>query len=559
MKKWIVFLVISLCFNLGAQTPFFSWAKSFAGSGDDTPYALYVDATGNVYTTGYFNGTVDFDPGPGVYTLTSQGGQDVFFSKMSASGNLIWAKKIGGSGAEKGLAIKVDPSGNVYLSGWFTATADFDPGLGISNLSSNGNTDIFIAKYNGTGDFLWAHSFGDIGLDVACSLDLDNLGNIYSTGIYMATVDFDPGPASFSITSRDSSEDVFVLKLSNSGNFIWVKSFGGISIDRATGISLDVTGNILIGGYDYGNCDFDPGPGTYTLPTSNPASDPFVCKLNNSGNFIWAKKFTCINYDYSAAISVDRSNNVYSTGSFNGTMDFDPGPASYTLTSPGSDRAYVAKLDSNGNFVWAKDLGGNSMGSGITLDMNKNVYSTGSFYGPADFDPSAGTYTIAGGGNGDIYISKLDSSGNFKWAIGMGGPSGDGGRSVFVDNNDDIYTTGGFTDSVDFDPGIGISKLFSTGSFDVFIHKLSQGFVGVKELADVSEAISIYPNPTMGKISIEVDKIETHKLSLISIDGMELEVPQNEKEFDLSNLSNGVYFLRYSTETSQKTFMIIKN
>ena len=121
--------------------------------------SISSDAIGNIYTTGYFAGTVDFDPGNGITTLDPTGA-DIFVHKMDSSGNFIWARSFGGIGEDRGLSLKVDDLGNVYTTGAFNGTADFDPSTGTANLTSNGFQDAFVSKLNANGDFVWVKQMG---------------------------------------------------------------------------------------------------------------------------------------------------------------------------------------------------------------------------------------------------------------------------------------------------------------------------------------------------------------------------------------------------------------
>ena len=137
--------------NANAQA--LQWAKSMGGADRDYGSSIALDGSGNVYTTGFFEGTSDFDPGAGVFNLTSAGSVDIFVSKLDASGNFVWAKAMGGANLDVGYSIALDGSGNVYTTGYFFGTSDFDPGAGVANLTSAGIYDIFVAKYfqNSTG------------------------------------------------------------------------------------------------------------------------------------------------------------------------------------------------------------------------------------------------------------------------------------------------------------------------------------------------------------------------------------------------------------------------
>src|SRR5258705_4310265 len=155
MKSPILTLCTCLMIALTTKSQTLSWAKQLGGIANDEGYSIAVDASGNVYTTGYFTGTVDFDPGPGTTNLTAIGLEDAFVLKMNAVGNIVWAKQFGGSSSDFGRSIAVDASGNVYTTGGFNGTVDFDPGPAIVNLSSAGGWDIFISKLNASGNFVW--------------------------------------------------------------------------------------------------------------------------------------------------------------------------------------------------------------------------------------------------------------------------------------------------------------------------------------------------------------------------------------------------------------------
>ena len=475
--KYIFTIVTLLFFScLQAQNVNMVWAKSMGGASNDLGRSIAVDALGNVYTTGYFSGTADFDPGPGTYNLTSAGYSDIFISKLDASGNFVWAKDMGGSGAAAyGESIAVDASGNVYTTGYFTGTADFDPGAGTYNLTSAGGRDIFVSKLDSSGNFVWAKRMGGASGDEGYSIAIDASGNVYTTGDFQGTTDFDPGAGTYNLTSA-GGRDIFVSKLDASGNFVWAKDMGGTSNDFGNSIAVDALGNVYTTGDFLGTADFDPGPGTYNLTAAY--VDIFVSKLNASGNFVWAKDMGG-GAATGNSIAVDASFNVCTTGNFNGTVDFDPGAGTYNLTSvTGGFDIFVSKLDSSGKFVWAKKMGGDStydnQGNSIAVDASGNVYTTGQFNGTVDFDPGPGTYNLTSAGQGDIFVSKLDASGNFVWAKRMGGTSWDGGSFIAVDASGNVYTTGDFQGTANFDPGTGTFNLTSAGGYDIFVEKLSQ-------------------------------------------------------------------------------------
>ena len=267
-----------------------------------------------------------------------------------------------------------------------------------------------------TGDFEWAKGLSGVGNEAGNDIAVDASGNVYTTGHFDSTVDFNPGAGIFNLTSF-GNDDAYISKVDSAGNFVWAKKIGGSSFDTGWRIALDVDGNVYISGTFEGTADFDPGAAVYQL-TSAGSWDMFVLKLDVAGNFVWAKKMGSTDNDEAYAITVDQSSNVYLTGYFNGTVDFDPSAGVSNLTTAGSYDIFVSKLDSAGNFVWAKSLGGTSaeLGNDIAVDAIGNVYTTGFYFGTVDFAPGASVYSLTSMGERDVFVSALDSSGDFVWA-----------------------------------------------------------------------------------------------------------------------------------------------
>ena len=448
------------------------WAKSFGAAAADAGLSIAVDSTGNVYTTGFFASTVDFDPGAGTTNLTTAGSSDVFISKLDASGNLVFAKRFGGGISDLGYSIAVDSTGNIYTTGFFQDTVDFDPSAGTTNLTTAGLSDVFISKLDASGNLVFAKRFGGSISDLSYSIAVDSTGNIYTTGFFQDTVDFDPSAGTTNLTTAGLS-DVFISKLDASGNLVFAKRFGAAEADAGRSIALDSTGNIYTAGYFEQTVDFDPSAGTTNL-TSAGRSDVFVSKLDSSGNLVFAKRFGAAETDVGLSVAVDSTGNVYTTGYFEQTVDFDPGAGTTDLTTGGGSDVFVSKLDASGNLVFAKRFGGSNDDGGISIsvDSNGNIHTTGYFEERVDFDPGAGTSNLTSAGGTDVFVSKIDSSGNLLLAKSFGGTANDVGRSITFDSTGNIYTTGEFAGTVDFDPGTGTTNLISAGGNDVFILRL---------------------------------------------------------------------------------------
>jgi hypothetical protein len=453
------------------------WAHSAGGIGNDVDNSVFADTDGNVYVTGRFQDTVDFDPGPGVFSLIALGSSDAFVTKFDKYGNHIWSIKFGGinSFATNCHSLSVDDSGNVLITGSFSYTVDFDPGPGIYNLSSSGgNNDAFICKLNSSGSLQWAISFGNNSWDFGLDVTTDSFGNIYATGSFSGSVDFDPGPGAFIYSTITGASHTYILKLTSAGNFIWAKQFGaGWSVGAYT-LKLDNLGNIYTSGEFAGICDFNPGSPTFYL-TSFGIYDGFIAKLDNNGEFIFAKQIGGTTNDKISSMTMDQYCNLYTTGNFGLTADFDPGPGIENMSSYGQNDIFIAKYDSAGNYLWAKQIGDtlNDAGSCILSDQSGYIYITGFFEGTVDFNPGLDSLSLISD-SVDAFISKFDSASNFIWVNKIGGPFVDAGGSFFIDKLNTIYLTGVFQDTVDFDLDTGSVNLVSSGLFDVFIAKYRQ-------------------------------------------------------------------------------------
>lgn len=477
MKKKNIILLPFLFFSYFSfsQSINLAWVKNFGGSQASIGNAVAVDAAGNVYTTGEFKGTVDFDPGPGVFNLSQIGISSAFITKLDGAGNFIWAKQFVSPNIIS-YSIALDASSNIYTTGFFEQNADFDPGPGIFPLTSSFGSNGFVSKLDKDGNFIWAKQFSG-PLNSHCTgyaIALDGANNVFTTGYYSNTIDFDPGTNNFNLTAA-GFDDIFISKLDANGNFIWAKQFMGNSFETANAITVNSTGNIYLTGYFQGTVDFDPGTGVNNI-TSAGNRDIFVAKLGTAGNFIWAKQMGGSLDDLSSSITTDATGNVYTTGSFSGFSDFDPGSGSFNLNSIGTSDTdiFISKLDSTGNFVWVKQIGSNEYDRGlsITSDKTGGIYASGYFYGIADFDSGINAYELSSSGEADIFILKLNSSGGFDWVKKMGGSLNDYATAIAVDANGSIYSTGAFEDVVDFDPGQPVLFLSSKGLTDIFVHKM---------------------------------------------------------------------------------------
>lgn len=466
----LFFSTVLAVFSASAQN--LDWVRTVGEAGT----SITRDAAGNVYTSGDFSGTADFDPGPGIFNLSSNGYFDAFVSKTDAMGNFVWAVSLGGQYTDSDVAVAVDSSGNVFTAGSFGGVVDFDPGAGIFNLTAAGGLDAFIVKLDPSGNFLWAKAYGAANYDRAYALTLDAGGTVYATGSFYGTVDFDPTASMYGLTS--TSTDIFVLKLDNNGNFIWAQGMGGSGSDLSYAIDVDASGNVYTAGnFNSGQADFDPGPSTYYLGAGIIQGNAFVSKLDPSGNFLWAKAFTGFAACQAYSICHDVNGGPIVSGTYQGTgtIDFDPGAGTALASSfNGSVDMFITSLDAGGNFKWAKQMGGAGDDEirMSRIDASGAIYSAGWISGSVDMDPGAAVTTLTSNGSPDIVLSGLDSSGNFLSALNLGGSGVDYAEALVFDAQGAMLLTGGFSGSFSFDPAMPGSAVVSAGNDDVFIAKL---------------------------------------------------------------------------------------
>lgn len=435
-----VFLITLLLLNITisfAQTPDWVWAKKAQCISQSSANRMAMDASGNCYVTGYFNSSpITFD----TITLTNAGGSDVFIVKYDAGGNVIWAKQAGGSDFDMGFGIAIDAQGNSLVTGYF-----------ISSTISFGNTtlynnppypEIFIVKYDSSGSVLWAKKAGGSDTDIGYQMTVDGNGNSYLTGYFSSpNITFD------TVTLTNNSvgfTDAFIVKFDPSGNVIWAKSAGGSFSDAGMEITVDVSGNVYLAGSFSGfSIQFD----SLTLNNAGPIlkSDLFVVKFNSSGHAIWAKRAGGSLDEFAYGIEVDLFGNVFLCGSFTSTYSAFGNVLLYNSVG-NQNEIFIAKYDSSGNFLWAKKAGGtgNDYVTDLGLDTHGNCYITGFYHSPII---GFGNNTLTNSGvnqSSDIFIAKLDSSGNHIWALSEGGTDTDESRGISIDNGDNLYVAGGF-------------------------------------------------------------------------------------------------------------------
>lgn len=394
----------------------------------------------------------------GSFTLTSKGGTDIFVAKVSPAGTFLWAASAGGTGDDVGNGIVVDSSSKVTVTGFINGAATF----GTFSTTSKGGKDLFVAQLDTKGNFVWVDSAGGSGDDEATAIVVDTKGDLNITGTFTGTVSI----ASTSLTSK-GKEDIFVAKMTSAGVFTWAKQYGGGAEDLPHDIALDSIGSIYIVGEYWGAIQF----GTiYITPTGY--SDVFVVKLDSSGKYIWASSFGGASQDYGKGIVVDSAGNSTISGAFSSTAYFN----TTTLQAKYLYDLFVAKVGPNGKAQWALSAQGefSEEASKIAQDSYGNAFLTG-FFGKASgshpWDISFGNTTFIAKGGYDIFAAKVHFSGKqFSGAKQAGGTGYEEGLDIARDSQGNIYMVGFFSGTASF----GSTNLTAKDK-DIYIWKLGAG------------------------------------------------------------------------------------
>ena len=475
MKK-LIFTIGILSFisvgNLFSQE--FKWANNTDGSLKETPYSICTDNSGNVYIVGEITSSDlnILDPGTGNYFQATKGGgtEDVFIAKYSASGMPIWITYYGGSGNEIETHASIDGNGNLYLTGWTTSSnlplLTYTVAGAYNQSSRSGASDAFIARFNISGKLEWASYLGGTGTDRGNELALDQNDNLYITG-YTGSVDFPTTSGAFQAILSGTS-DAFITKFNSYGVMEWSTYYGGDGFEFAKDITVDNNDNVLVTGITTSS-GFPVTAGVVQTLFQGGTQDIFIGKFDNSGVHQWATFYGGSSSETSSGITVDDLNNIYVTGYLVASTDFplvDAGGGAYFQSTYGGGTfdGFIFKLNSSGTASsWSTYYGGTGQDlffGNVSIDNNANVYMKG-LTASTDIitqNPGGGIfYQGANGGSKDVFILKFNTSNILKWGTYLGGLGNDNGQDISTDNAGNVYTTGIFSDNLDF----GITNLYS--------------------------------------------------------------------------------------------------
>ncbi len=483
-----VFFISALAHVTYAQTPL--WGIRIGSTTNDVSYTTKVAPNGNVVIAGKFTGVMDLDPGATVVNVTSNGAEDIFVACYAPTGLFLWGGSIGGADYDAAEKLTIDAANNVIICGYYRgANVDFNPGAGSFTLSDAGLTgsastnvdgEGFIAKFSSLGVFQWAKSLGaETVYDCTFNVTTDPQLNVYACGYFTGTMTVSPTITWNSTTTGKA----YIIKYDASGNVVWGDVFGlpGYASDYCVPTSLVVKGGVIYNcGVLQGTADLDPGPGVANF-TAVGLYDGYLAKFDTAGHYINAVAISGTGgMDQGNVVITGPLNSIYISGFTNSpSLTFNSATAAsgnvVNPTGGGSNDFYIARYDTNLNYVWGQITGGTGADACTDLGISNNyLYATGYFNSTVDFNPGAGTFSQTSAGGDDIFVAKYDLNDNFVCAFKVGGTGLDDGNAMAFSPAGDMYLTGAFSGlTVDFDPGASLYTQTSAGGSDIFLMKYS--------------------------------------------------------------------------------------
>jgi|GEM_PF-3255089 len=527
------------------------WAKNIGGEDNEIPRKMVIDDDGNIYITGYFSGETDLDPASTEAIFGTPGGKAAFVAKYNFDGAYIWGNAMEVTNFIDGEAVGVDHEGNVITSGWFSGNLNFDSSTNADDLASPSGVNMYLAKYNAGGDFLWSKQSTGKAQPEALAIDKNN--NIYVGGIFSDATDFDPS-SNNAIIQDFGDQDIFIAKYTPNGDYVMAKAIGGISSDYLQDIVVDGNMDIYITGDIHGPADFDPSQATVSVNVP-PGYNTFLAKYDSIGNYIWVSTFNNVN-GYGHGLTLDEFGYIYMLSDINtgqGPITISTTPHIITVQGSGYG-TLLSKFSPDGTCLHAKTLSTSLPSNVMTysidylrlnLSSDNTLSISGTISGKYDFDPSSDSSII-------ITEERDGFAGKYKLC---------NEEAVSATLNGTVISTNASGSYVWFDCNenkiipneVGASyQVTRSGSYAVIVNN---DFCSVKSncievgFADISEystdnSIRIYPNPTTHLLYI--DGKEKYGIQIFSVEG-KLVYSENASDktlIDVSSFPNGLYTIR---------------
>jgi len=444
--------------------PILDWATYMGGLGYDAAYDIATDSNCNIFMTGYTTSWTDIATAFSYHSSLNYE-EDAFIEMFSPKGNLLWGTYFGGNKDEIGYSIFIDNRGFIYITGFTNSTNGIASASAYqTNLFSG--TDVFIGKFNSSGQRVWSTYYGGESGDYAFDIAVGNHNDVIIVGRTVSTTNF-ATPGAFK-TSTGSTGDAFILKFDTSGKRQWATYYGGTDYDYANSVIVDDNGNIYLTGETNSINLATAGTHQYYKDDSY---DAYIAKFNTNGQRIWATYYGGNDFDKGESIVLDKNKNIYITGVTLSSNKIATSTAFQKIRGDSND-AFLAKFDSNGKIIWGTYYGGNcgDYGEDISLDRYNSIYITGWTKSPSSISTNS-VFQQNNNGNIDAFIAKINNNGDLIWGSYFGGIKQDQAKGIAVDKNNNIVFCG-YTKSPDSISTSNAYKKAFGGSIDIFVTKL---------------------------------------------------------------------------------------
>jgi len=527
-------------------------------SGGSSSISIATDFQGNIVTVGTFEGQIDADPGLGSIPLSSNG-VDMILKKLDPQGNLIWVKRFEGSVRPFSVSVTTDLLGNIILCGRMGSVLDTDPGTGTEVFNSISNWDGFVIKLDSDGNFIWSQHFAtSTNNEVVCqNLVTGSNNEIYLVGDFEGTVEFGTSGTTLSANSQSN----FVMRINANGSIEWINRYGLNTNNFCRAVTLRSNGNVLVGMNITGSATLTSG----TVVTALNNRDAFAVELDTDGNYVHHLQFQGDNDVTLQSVNEDYQGNLYLTGDFTGTVDFNPGTGVNEIQVEGVTDGFALKMI-NDSLAWVKTFPAFNSSYQLTrpltsvVDGYNNLYIGGGFSGTVDFDPGPDSIIYNAPTEVDGFILQLSPDGHYLWSTRMWAGAISSYYSLALNDNNDLFTTGVFRLQMDLDPG-SVSQIVTSSQDRFFIQKLNPP--AVLSVSEISESsVSVYPNPSDGFINVAFDSLqesvryEIYQLNGEIVDSGELRNAQ-EAYLELPERT-GIYLLKLYFDDNLKHFKIVR-
>lgn len=425
------------------------WSSAFGDAGAfQQGWAVASDLVGNLLVTGHFDGTVDFLGGA---PLTAVDGTDLFVVKLNPAGSYMWSRRFGGTLDDRAFGVATDGNNGVVVTGHFRGGLDFS--AGASPLSTAGDFDIFVAKFDTNGIYEWSKQFGDSSDQFGYRVATDSANNVVLFGSFEGTVDFSGANA----LDSAGDTDLFLAKFEADGTYLWSQRYGDAETESAFDVAIDSADNIWVTGGFAGDLDFGGG-----ALTSAGVADAYVARLDGgNGDELFAQRYGDAQGQHGKAIDIAPGNAVFVAGEFGGSIDLGGG----ALTAMSGDRQiYVGKLDVAGAHLFSSAYGDDTSDQfveDVAADEAGNVSVVGAFAGSIDF--GAGSHNANNGS--DVYVAKLAHDLTALWSHGFGNTGEQIATGVAASPTGAIGCLGFFESNLT----IGLDVHTNQGGQDIFV------------------------------------------------------------------------------------------